>query len=162
MKKSLYHIEKEYLDLIEALSCDEVTPELEAALSISKEELQVKAINYGFVIKEKEADVDFIASEIKRLTAIKKSEEATIDRLKDAIKTAMILFEIDKVETRVLKLSFRASKSLEIISFSQVPKKFFNSSTVSVLDKSKLKKAIEDGETVDGAIIKENKNLQIK
>lgn len=162
MKKSLYHIEQEYLEIIEALSYDELTPELEQALSITQDELQTKAINYGFVIRESEGNVSIINEEIKRLTALKKSEERKVERLKESISNAMTLFGVEKVESPVLKLSFRASESVEVVNESQLPDEYFTTKIVKSVDKKKIKDAISNGETVEGAVLKKNNNLQIK
>jgi hypothetical protein len=84
MKKSLYNITKEALELASALEEGELTPELETALAINQNELQEKAINYGYAIKSLEEDVTTITEEIRRLTA-----KTTVTADKIAIKKAI-------------------------------------------------------------------------
>lgn len=162
MKKSLYHIEQQYLDIAEQLSYGETSPELEEALAITSEELQTKAINYGFVIKDSEANIEAIDNEINRLKALKESEEKKRDRLIDAIKNAMILFGVEKVDSPILKLFFRRSPAIEIVNESQLDRSFMVKKVTYSPDKKKIKEAIERGEDVQGAILKTNQNLQIK
>ena len=162
MNKSLYHISEEALSIISELESGEVTEDLEQRLSINKSDLQNKAVNYAYVIKQYENNNEAIDKEIARLKDLKLSNEITKERLKETIKSAMNLYGIEKVETPTIKLSFRASKSVEVINASQLPDKFKKRSEVVKIDKTAIKKAIESGEEVDGAIINENKNLQIK
>ena len=74
MKKALYNIEREYLELAEQIEQaeGELTPELETALAITEGELQTKAVGYGFIIRESEGNIAIIDDELKRLTALKK------------------------------------------------------------------------------------------
>ncbi len=162
MKKRLYEIEQQYLEISEALAYGELTPELEQALEITREELQTKAVNYGFIIKEAECDIEVISSEIARLTAMKKAEQRRIDLLKERIENAMQMFGIEKVDSPVMKLSLRSSESVEIINESQLDAKYVTEKTTYTPNKAKIKEAIKAGETVEGAVLRQNSNLQIR
>ena len=72
MKKSLYHIETEYLTIINQVEEleGELTPELEQQLTINEKELQGKSIAYLEFIGSKEVLNTRIDDEIKRLQAI--------------------------------------------------------------------------------------------
>jgi hypothetical protein len=164
MKKSLYQIEAEYLELANQLEQDELTPEIETALAISQAELQGKAVAYAYVIKEEEHDVEYIKSEMARLQALVKSKEKKIDRLKSAISQAMQYFDIQEVKTALIKLSFRTSKrcvsdgvafTLEDRFTTLVPESRKPNLTA-------IKAAIESGEDVQGYKIETINNLQIK
>lgn len=162
MKKSLYEISKEALSIALALENGELTEELESQLVINQNELQTKSINYGFVIKESDHNIDAIDKEIKRLQLLKKSEQNKKNRLLTAVSDAMKLYSIDKIETPVMKLSFRSSKTVEVISMSQIPNEYKVNKTTTSADKKKIKEAIENGETVEGAVLNKNQTLQIK
>lgn len=73
MKKSLYHIETDYLTIINQVEelDGELTPELEQQLTINQAELQSKSIAYLEFIGSKEVLNTRIDDEIKRLQAIK-------------------------------------------------------------------------------------------
>jgi hypothetical protein len=162
MKKSLYNITAEALELVSALEEGELTPELEIALIINQNELQEKAINYGYAIKSMEDDVTVIAEEIKRLQAIKTAKNNAADRMKYAIETAMKLYGIQKVSSPTLNLSFRKSETVEIDFITFLPNDFKVIKTTVTADKIAIKKAIKEGQHITGAFIKENFNLQIK
>ena len=161
-KKSLYNISKEMQEIASQLEEGELTPELENALIISQNELQEKAINYGYAIKSLDDDLTAINEEIKRLQAIKTSKATAIDRMKEAISNAMQLHGIEKVTSPTLNLSFRKSESIEIDNISQIDARFLNEKVTVSADKTRIKEAIKQGENVEGARISINYNLKIK
>jgi len=161
---NLYQIENEYLQLSEMLieSEGELTPELEQALEINGNNLKNKAVNYGYVIKQMEGNVDLIDAEIKRLQAMKKSRVNAAELLKETIKTAMLMYDLNTIEIPTLKLSFRKSESIEIINEAQLTAEFVNTKQVTTPDKISIKTALKEGREVAGAVMVTNLNLQIK
>lgn len=162
MKRNLYQIEQQYLELAEQLETGELTPAMEQQLYFTQEELQTKAIKYAYVIKDFENDTEAIDKEIKRLQALKESKTNALDRMKEAISNAMKLFNIEKVEIATLKLSFRRSESVQIMNESEIPKKYIVEKTTYTPNKNEIKKSIKAGENVAGTRLIENFNLQIK
>ena len=144
------------------LETEELTPELEGMLVINQRELTQKSIDYAKVIRNKEADSDAIEAEIKRLKAMKESNDRVIDRMKMAVKDAMLASGIDKIESSLFKLSLRRSESVEVISIEQLPESLTVVKKTVSADKVKIKEAIKNGVPVEGAVILENFNLQIK
>lgn len=164
MDKSIFQISQEYLDISETLiqSGGEVTPELEQALMLNKEELEVKGAGYGFIIKHIESECDIIDAEIERLSKLKKYRQNAIDRLKQTLSGAMKLHEITEIKTPLLKINFRKSESIEIDDMKLLDRKFINVKHVETADKAAIKDAIKAGEAVLGATLHNNLNLQIK
>lgn len=164
MKQSIYQIQNEFqLIIAEVINNEgEITPELETALTINKEQLQSKAIDYSYVIKQLDSDCEQIDAELKRLQQLKKVRTNLAERLKDTISNAMNLYEVEKIETPLIKLSFRNSESVEITNESQLDACFIVTKTVSTPDKKAIKDAIKSGVFVEGATISYNKNLQIR
>ena len=159
---NLYEITREALELASLLETEELTLELEAALVINQEQLQVKAGNYAKVIANIQSDADAIDNEIKRLKAMKESKERAIDRLKSAVKNAMLVSNIEKIESPLFKLSIRKSEAVEVDIVEALPNAFLNVKNVVTADKVAIKEAIKRGENVTGARLIENFNLQIK
>jgi hypothetical protein len=164
MNQSIYKIQNEFqLIIAEVINNDgEITPELETALTINKEQLQSKAIDYCYVIKSLESDCEQIDNEIARLNKLKKVRANLTERLKNTVSSAMQLYEVEKIETPLIKLSFRNSESVEITNESQLDACFIVTKTVSTPDKKAIKDAIKNGVLVCGATISYNKNLQIR
>lgn len=157
---NLYNIKSEYLNIAAQLTEGELTPELEQALIITESNLQEKAINYGYVIKNFESEVDIIDEEIKRLNALKKARVNAVDKLKNNISDAMQLFGILEVKAPTFKMNFRKSESVEI--YEGLDKEFILEKVSYQPDKIAIKNAIKEGRTVNGASIVTNFNLQIK
>ena len=159
---NLYEITREAQELAFLLETDELTPELEAALLINQDQLQAKAGNYTKVIANIQSDSDSIDAEIKRLKAMKDTKDRSISRLKEALRDAMLVSGIDKIESSLFKLSLRRSEAVEVDVVEALPNAFQNVKNVVTADKIAIKEAIKRGENVMGARIVENFNLQIK
>ena len=157
---NLYNIKSEYLAIANELTEGELTPELEQALIITQENLQEKSVNYGYVIKNFESEVDIIDEEIKRLNALKKARINAVDKLKNNISDAMQLFRILEVKAPTFKMNFRKSESVEI--FEGLDQEFITEKVSYQPDKIAIKNAIKEGRTVNGAALVTNFNLQIK
>ena len=159
---NLYEITQEALYLATLLETEELTPELEEALIINQDQLQVKAVNYAKVITNYQAESDAIDQEIKRLKAMKDSREKKIEWLKESVKKAMLVSGIEKVESPLFKLSVRRSEAVEVDLVEALPNAYQNVKNVVTADKVAIKEAIKRGENVIGARLVENFNLQIK
>jgi hypothetical protein len=164
MKLSLYSIEQEYIQLAEQLTENggELTPELELALTINQQDLQTKSTNYGLVIKQLEYNNDIVDQEIDRLKALKQARVNAVDRLKQNISEAMKIYGIEKIETPILKISFRKSESVEIDNDRLIPGEYWVEKTTATISKTAIKTAIQEGKDVPGASMKTNQNIQIK
>jgi seryl-tRNA synthetase len=150
------------MELASLLETEELTPELEQALIINQDQLQAKANNYAKVIVNIQSDADAIDGEIKRLKAMKESKERAITRLKEAVKNAMLVSSIEKIESPLFKLSIRKSEAVEVDMLEGLPSEFVNIKNVVTPDKIAIKEAIKRGEFVLGARLVDNFNLQIK
>jgi len=161
--KTLYQINNDYYDLISQIELaeGELTPELESALEINKNELEIKSIAYVEVIKQRESFNTRIDDEIKRLQGLKKQNDNLILRLKNNLLNAVNLF--GNFEAGFLKFSTRKSKQVEVnCDPNDLPKEFKTVKVTETPDKNAIKKAIEQGQEVIGCRIIENINLTIK
>lgn len=159
---NLYTLSTQAKEIALLLEEGEFTPELEQALTITQEQLQEKAINYTYVIKNFEADSQAIDNEIKRLKAMKEAKDNAIDRMKEAVRNAMLASGIDKIESSLFKLSLRRSEAVEVINLEQLPDYCKEVKTTVTAHKLNIKQAIKAGQNIEGAVIRENYNLQIK
>ena len=164
MKQSIFQISTELNEIINQIieNGGEVTPEIEGALMIKEDELSTKSVKYGYVVKALEYDVNIIDDEIKRLSQIKKVRQNAIERLKNVLSITMQSFNIPEIDTPTMKINFRKSSSLEITDEDLIPKKFITVKQSTTIRKADIKKAIKEGEQIEGARIVENQNLQIK
>lgn len=161
---NIFNIQTEYQQLVNQLidNGGEITSELELALQINKDNFHSKSENYAYITKQFDGEMDIIDNEIKRLQQAKKSREKTIQRLKDTIELAMLTFEVDKIETPLIKISFRKSESVEVTDVNELPNEYKVIKVIESADKLKIKDALKSGMFIEGCSIKTNRNLQIK
>ena len=161
---NIYQIQNEYLLLVNQIidNGGEITPQQELNLQITRDQLQDKGTNYAFVIKKLDAECDIIDAEIKRLSELKKVRQNACERLKANISNAMQIFEVDKIESPLIKLSFRKSQSVNVADVNSLPNEYKTIKVTEQADKMKIKQALLNGETIEGCEIVNSNNLQIK
>jgi hypothetical protein len=180
----MYSIRAEHLGLLKLIeeAEGELTPEMEQALALTEEEFQDKAISYGYVVKMHEDVEEILDREIKRLTALKQKAVKRADTFKARLDEAMRQFNVEKIVTPTLTLSYRKSKPVELAE--DFEEKFLSNVSIMVIlkedappemahlieyfdvkaapSKTRIGDALKAGAIVDGAKIAEKKNLQIK
>lgn len=161
---NLYSLQEEYLSIAQQLveAGGEVTPELEKALELNKENFEIKSAKYGYISKKYDGEIDLLDKEIERLTALKKARITAKEKLEERVKNAMEMFEVKSIEVQNIKLLLVASKETVIEDEKLIPKKYKTLVPATYkLDKKLIKNDINAGIKVKGAIVKENKNLRI-
>ena len=158
-KISLYAIAEGFQKLNEMTDDDEMLVPYLDAISM---QLDNKVDNIVKFRQERLATVTAIDSEVQRLLAMKKSHERLAERLKEYISTAMILHDIEKIDTGLFKVSFLNSESVEVTDEDLISDEFKKVKTVFQVDKLALKAALKAGIAVEGAELIKRKNLQIK
>lgn len=168
---NLYEIDSNIIELLEngfnAACIDEETGEIdEAKANEYLESLQLdrkeKIENIAVYIKTLDSEAAAIKSEEKRLKERREAKERKAERLRDYLKTSMLMFDEKKFETARVALSFRASKTVIVSDIELLDKAYIKEKVEYSADKTAIKKAIESGAAVNGAYIEENQNLQIK
>lgn len=161
MKKSLYKIDNDYLELMQEIeSMDgEITEDAEKRLIINKHELQTKSIAYLQLIRTKEGMNLMISEEIKRLQALKKRNDNIVARLNNNLLNAVKIH--GEFGTPLNKFGSRKSTSVEVEDVNSLPKEFKIIKETEQADKKKIKEALKNGEKIKGCSIKENINLKI-
>jgi len=160
--KSLFQIEQDYSSLMTALeqSEGEITPETEELLKINQSELNQKSIGYLEVVKTKESFITLINLEIDRLTALKKREQKTIERLENALLNAVKLF--GKFTVGFTTFGTRKSTSVEVTAnVNDLPKEYKTVKVTEAPDKTAIKEALKNGIEIKGCSLVENENLKI-
>ena len=164
MEKSLYKIDKELMALLEAIAEQEgeITPEQDEQLAINRYELETKAVDYSMAILQLNAWVEMADKEAKRVTAIKNAYKKTSETLKQRITDAMERYDIKEVKDATIKVSLRKSVQTIIDDLDHVPKQYKTVKVETTPDKTAIKKAIQEGEIIEGAHLEEKNNLQIR
>ena len=92
MGSSLFSIKAELQDIILQLEEGGATDELVAKLGITEDNLKDKIGDYLQVIKRYQCDVKECSDEVARVNQIKKTRNNTLERLKEAVLEAVIMF----------------------------------------------------------------------
>jgi hypothetical protein len=159
---TIFEIGNEYQNIISLIEQNngEMSDDLHEAYINSRDELNNKAKAYIYVIRNKENLISNIDAEIDRLKEMKKRTENEIDRIKNYLSMAVDTF--GNFETGLHKISNRISKSVEVTDYNQLPKEYLKEKIEISADKTAIKKAIESGENISGALLVTKSNLQIK
>ena len=159
---NIFQIGSEYQNIIALIEQNngDLNEDLHEAYINTREELNNKAKAYIYVIRNKENHIDNINAEIERLREMKWQTEREIDRIKNYLSLAVDHF--GNFETGLHKISNRISKSVEVTDSNLLPKEYIKEKIELTPDKNAIKKAIESGSDIPGALLVTKSNLQIK
>ncbi|HEL6627551.1 TPA: siphovirus Gp157 family protein [Listeria monocytogenes] len=157
---TLYSIQGKYQQLLNL--AEQLDPELlKDTLESIDDELETKAENVAFVIKELEGQSLVLETETKRLAERKNTISNNVKRLKQSLFDAMITAKKQKIKTNLFTLDIRKNPPSVIVEdeskllnyLIEQPKK---------LDKTKLGDDLKKGIEVPGAKIIQTERLQIR
>lgn len=157
---TLYSIQGKYQQLLNL--AEQLDPELlKDTLESIDDELETKAENVAFVIKELEGKSLVLETETKRLAERKNTINNNVKRLKQSLFDAMITAKKQKIKTNLFTLDIRKNPHSVLVEdesklinyLVEQPKK---------LDKTKLKDDLKKGIDVPGAVLVQTERLQIK
>lgn len=162
---NIFQINQQYLQIAQILEENggEVTEELENELAINREQLETKGINYALVIRQIDGESEILDREIKRLQALKKAKDNTLDRLKNTIKDAMLLHGVDSIKGDLINLSIRKSPASVILENEDIIPDTYKIEQPKKIDKKLIGEDLKKGLEVAGATLKtDGKSLTIK
>ena len=149
-------------DLVALRDMHEVE-EVEKIKAIIEAEIETKSTGIVAVVRNLEATVDAIDTEIKRLTDLKKVKKNNIDRLKEYTKECMELRGVKKLETSLGNISIRKTPgAVNILDEAIIPLNYITIEQVKKVDKKALLKDLKDGLIIDGVELKTGTSLTIK
>ena len=161
---NLFDLNKEFRESIKrveffAMENDgEINEDLENEMNDLKLAREEKSLNLAGYIKEIEAESEAIKNQEKKLNERRKTLENRAEYLKEYLRKN--ISEGEKLSSPWAQISWRKSKSVEILDEKLIDQKYI------VMEPRILKSSIGDdlkaGIKVDGAILKEKLNLQIK
>ena len=137
----------------------EITKQGLEALSALEMEKAEKTENVALWVKDLEVENSAIKAEIENLKSRIKSNEGKIDTLK---KWLAVATDGVKFSTPRCQVSFRSSTAVEILDMDKIPEGFTRIKTEISPDKVKIKAVLQSGGMVEGARLKNNKNVIVK
>lgn len=159
---SLVQINREYLEIIKAIEDNggEITEQIETDIIKNLIQSKEKVSNYCLILDRYESEIDFMKNKVKEAMAF-------IDRLENQ-KEKLERIALSVVNARGSKLegeggswiNKRKSTSVEITNKDIIPPIYFK--VEPKIDVKAIKEALNNGEKIDGAELKENESLQWK
>ncbi len=123
--------------------------------------LEIKLEDYCKVIRQFTSDAEAYKAEADRLTKKKETAENAVKRLKSAVLAYMTVAGKDKETAGVFTVKVGTSKSVCITDETKIPAVFLIEQPPKV-DRASIRKMLFAGETVNGAELQINRNIQIK
>ena len=168
--KSLFEINTDIIALFEQIDAhcqendtDEIPEHLSDQLQINKSEMSEKIEKYWFVLKELKGQVDTIKEHVKQMNAKRKAIENKIESLKSYVGHSVQMFGTENKTGNkffngdLFKVTASKSTAVQIVDASLIPDEYKREVVTVSVDKTAIKKSIQNGQTVDGAIIDDSK-----
>lgn len=163
---SLFEINSEFTRTLEELeqfcinnNTDEIPEELLERLEVNQDELNEKAEGYFYKITDLKAEIDVLKAEAKRLQDKAKAKANLILRLKMLLGSSVMLFGEEtktgfKYKHPKFNISAKKEQKIIIEDIDVLPSSFVKEVVSKKADSAAVKKAILDGEKIEGAYIK--------
>lgn len=161
----LYELASEYRALSDKLHDSELDEQtISDTLEGAGGEIEAKATNIGFVVKNIEAEIAAMKQAEEDIAKRRKSKENHVSRIVHYLQSNMEMAGITKIESPYFVISIRNNpESVVIDSESMIPDDYIREVPASYYpDKKLIKQAIKDGFDVPGCHLTRTQSLQIK
>ena len=160
---SLYELTSDLKELQEIDFTEADRDEVEAIKEIIKEQIESKGTGIIVVVRNLEADIEVIKTEIKRLQDLKKLKENKIENLKKYTKECLEEADIKKLSTSLGNISIRKLPgSVEVLEEDSIPAEYKKEVVTVTVDKKSILADLKEGVVVPGASLKIGTSLSIK
>ena len=160
---SLYELTSDLKELQEIDFTETDRDEVEAIKEIIKEQIQSKGTGIIVVVRNLEADIEVIKTEIKRLQDLKKLKENKIENLKKYTKECLEEADIKKLSTSLGNISIRKLPgSVEVLEEDSIPAEYKKEVVTVTVDKKSILADLKEGVVVPGVTLKTGTSLTIK
>ena len=105
-------------------------------------------------------EADILAKEIKRLQAKKTALENKADRLSEMMKNAILSSGENKFKTSLYSFNIKKTESVEVRDLDVIPRAYLRLKKEA--DKVAIKKALKNGDIIDGVYLSEKLSLGVK
>jgi predicted nuclease with TOPRIM domain len=157
----LYELAENYRQLQELM--EELDNEtLQDTLESIEDAIEEKIKNIVYLIKNIEADINMFKEEEKRLSTRRKTLENKLENLKNYLETQMRIANLNKIKAGTFNVSFRKTPpKVTVINEEKIPQEYWIPQQPK-LDKDGLKKALKNGQTIEGVELTQEEKLNIR
>ena len=158
---NLYQLTNEFEKAMQAITVDPETGEVSGFEAVDSLDaaFEDKAEAYAVTIKNLAAEAAALKNERDNLKA---REDSVKKCMEQHLADSMLAVGKDKISTAKAALSFRKSVQVNIVNDVEVPDDLCKVVIDRKPDKTAIGKLLKSGETVPGAELVENMNLQVK
>lgn len=128
-------------------------------LSLQEED---KVDGIAYVVRKRQADIDFLKDEEKRLKDRRQSMERRLAEFKDYLCWIMQENDLQRLKGRKGTIYLRTINSTEITSMSDLPSEYVETKVDYRPLKSEIKKAVKEGENIPGVKVDEKQSLVVR
>ena len=158
---TLYELTGQFLDIYNMDIDDETKQDTLDAIDW-QENFEEKVFGYAKVIKNLEDDIAVIKQEESRLAERRKSIKSKVDTLKTNLQAAIEVSNNLKVDSPLMTVSVRKTKSKVEVDEAKLPKKYWVKKVTESPDKKGLYDLLSGGNKIKGASLQENRTLSIR
>ena len=158
---NLYKLTQNYQNVLEiAEQLDAET--LKDTLDSIDDAINVKIENTAYVIKQLDANVAVIDTEIKRLQAMKSAQTNNAKNLKLYIQESMEKVGLDNVQGNLIKVAIQNNnKSVNVLDENKIPLVYFTIQEPK-LNKSAILESLKEGKKINGAELQSTRSIRIR
>lgn len=162
MNKNLMTIAEDALALEQLIleNGGELTPELEAWLDEVDRRLSTKADSYSFAIDRFESTAEVLRKRAESYVAAARTLDNTVARLKDRIKTAIMMMEKREVRGKEIVFKLQNSAAKLVLKDIELPKAYMIAETFYRPDRERILAELKDGAIIPGAVLLPNYALR--
>ena len=162
----LYEITAQYQNIYALLQNPEFAEneDILTALDQIEDAFENKAQQTIFMMKNIEAEIDPIDTEIKRLQAMKKARQNNIDRIKNRLRENMKAVGMSKLNCGLFSLSYRLQEA-NAVELDEFLANNLDEDLVTVKvspNKTEIKRRLKNGEEIIGARLVDSEVLTIR
>lgn len=161
---TLYELTADYENLLHLAEDPDTDPQiLKDTMEAIEGEIEEKADGYAMVMKELEAQELALKMETDRLTNRRLAISNNITCLKRGLEAAMRLTGKTKFKTTLFSYNIQRNPASVVVDvpWEQIPEDFLKYKDPDI-DKTKLKKALQDGAEIDGVRLVQTESLRIR
>lgn len=152
---TLYEIKQDILDCIDMETGEIIDPDKLAQLQIDKHD---KLHNIGLLYLNMRADMEQYKAEKERFAAKEKAAKRTMEWAKETLARELNGLKMDETEFTV---TYRTSHPLVIADGAVIPARFLVPQEPRI-DREGITRALKAGETINGCVLADKQNIQIK
>lgn len=153
---NLYEINQELLNCIDLETGEIIDTEKFDELQISRND---KIENIGLWYKNLQSEAQAYKAEKDAFAEKQKRAENKAESLKKYLDTVLHGSRFDTIRVNI---TYRKSTSVDVTDLDKLPESYKKTSIIVQADKAEIAKTLKTGQSLDGAELVENNNIQIK